>query len=186
VEGEARSSWRGRVVSVHVAPRAGEPPVALAEARAVPGRGLEGDRYFLGTGFYSDKPGPDRELTLVEIETVEALRRDHGIAVEPAELRRNLVTEGVPLNHLVGRTFLVGEALVEGVRLCEPCLHLVEVTGRRQLLSALVHRGGLRARILAGGLIRAGDAVLPVDPAVAVSATAAARTQERRRSPAGS
>lgn len=173
------------MASVHVTARAGEPLVALPEARAVPGRGIEGDRYFLGTGFYSGKPGPDRELTLIEIETVEALRRDHGIDVEPGELRRNVVTEGVPLNHLVGRRFVVGEAVVEGIRLCEPCLHLVEVAGRRQLLSALVHRGGLRARILAGGLIRPGDAVLPVDAAEERSA-GRARAQARRRSPAGS
>jgi MOSC domain-containing protein YiiM len=132
----------------------------VAAVAAVAGRGLEGDRYFSGAGFYSNKPGPDRELTLIELETIEALRRDHAIALDLGEARRNVVTEGVPLNHLVGREFAVGSVIARGIRLCEPCAHLVEVTGRG-LLGPLVHRGGLRAQIARSGRICAGDTVAP-------------------------
>ena len=135
--------------------------VELSTVVAVAGRGIEGDRYFLETGFYSDKPGPDRELTLIELEAVDALRRDHGLVLAPGEARRNVVTEGVPLNHLVEREFAIGEVIARGIRLCEPCTHLVEVTGRR-LLGPLVHRGGLRAQIIRGGRISLNDAVAPL------------------------
>jgi MOSC domain-containing protein YiiM len=151
--------FEGTVVSLHRAPSAGEPARAVDEVQAVPGRGLVGDRYFLATGFYSDKPGA-RELTLIELETLEALRREHGIEFTPGETRRNVVTRGVSLNDLVGWEFQLGPLVVRGIRLCEPCLHLVEVTGK-QVLAPLVHRGGLRAEILTGGTIRVGDHVRP-------------------------
>lgn len=158
-EGNGRPIWKGTVVSIHVAERAGEPMRPVAHARAVAGRGLEGDRYYEGLGFYSGHPGPEREVTLVEGETVEALERDHGLRVEPGETRRNITTRGVPLNHLVGRRFRVGGAVLRGVELCEPCLHLADVTQKRSLLPTLVHRGGLHAQVIEGGMIHEGDEV---------------------------
>lgn len=164
--------WQGLVVSLHIAPEASVKMVTVPEVRAVPGRGLEGDRYFLGTGFYSPRPSQGgREVTLIEIETVEALDRDAQSAAgaEPAgklgaaDTRRNIATSGVPLNHLVDRQFWVGPVLMRGVRLCEPCTHLEELT-RPAVMGALVHRGGLRAQILGEGVIRAGDVVRPAEP----------------------
>jgi MOSC domain-containing protein YiiM len=153
--------WKGTVVSVHIARATGEPMIETDPARAVAGRGLEGDRYFEGRGFYSDHPGPIREVSLIEEETIQALRRDHDLVLAPGMTRRNILTRGVPLNHLVGREFRVGEATLRGVELCEPCNHLVDVTGIRGLLPTLVHRGGLHAQVLSGGPVRAGDAIEP-------------------------
>lgn len=141
-----------------IAPKAGEPVSAVNEVRAVPGKGLEGDRYFKGAGFYSDKPGPHREVTLIEIEAVEALKRDYEIELDPGNSRRNILTRGVPLNHLVGREFQVGEVTMRGIRLCEPCAHLAQLT-RQDVLKSLVHRGGLRAQVLTEGIIRVGDTI---------------------------
>src|SRR5207245_6775664 len=91
---------QGVVVSINIA-RAGSAVMSTVnEARAVPGKGLEGDRYFHQVGTFSNKPGPDRELTLIEIEALEALKSDYGIDLEPRDSRRNIVTRGVPLNHL--------------------------------------------------------------------------------------
>ena len=154
-------SWNGRVVSLHVCSEAAEPMTEVPAVTAVAGRGIEGDRYFLETGFYSDKPGPDRELTLLELETIDALQHEHRIGLEPGEARRNVITRGVPLNHLVHREFAIGEVIARGIRLCEPCTHLVEVTGRR-VLGPLVHRGGLRAQIVTGGRISVHDTVSPL------------------------
>lgn len=151
--------WKGSVVSIHLARAAGEPMIRVEGVLAVAGRGLEGDRYYEGEGFYSDHSGPIREVSLIEEETIEALRRDHGLALAPGITRRNVTTRGVPLNHLVGREFRVGEATLRGVELCEPCKHVVDVTGIRSLLPTLVHRGGLHAQILVGGPIRAGDVI---------------------------
>jgi MOSC domain-containing protein YiiM len=152
--------WQGSVVSIHIAKAAGQPMDTVPEARAVAGRGLEGDRYFLGTGYYSDKPGEGgRELTLIETETLEALPA-LGVKLGAAESRRNIATSGVPLNHLVGREFQVGGVRLRGTRLCEPCKYLDGLT-QAGVMSALVHRGGLRALILIDGVIRAGDTITP-------------------------
>ena len=148
----------GRVVSIHVAAAAASPMKTVEEVRALPGRGLEGDRYFHRTGTYSAKTGADREVTLIETEALDALRRDYGIVLFPDETRRNLATRGVPLNHLVGRVFRVGSTTVRGLRLCEPCSHMEKLAGKR-IRAGLVHRGGLRAQILTGGWIRVGDDV---------------------------
>lgn len=156
-------TWQGSVASIHIAPKESAPSEPVAEIRAVPGRGLEGDRYYEGLGFYSNKPGGGREVTLIEVETLAALDHELGIKLSPAEARRNIATVGVPLNHLVDREFWVGEVLMRGVRLCEPCQHLEEVTGKR-VVSGLVHRGGLRAQILSEGKIRVGDLVRPKTP----------------------
>jgi MOSC domain-containing protein YiiM len=148
----------GSVVSIHIAERGSAPMAAAAEARAVPGRGLEGDRYFKETGTYSNEPGPAREVTLIEIEALDALKRDYEIQLEPGNARRNIVTRGVALNHLVGLEFRVGPVTLRGIRLCEPCSHLEDLT-REKVRTGLVHRGGLRAQILTMGTIRVGDTV---------------------------
>jgi MOSC domain-containing protein YiiM len=133
--------------------------VSLAEVRAIPRRGLEGDRYFHATGTFSRGRGPDAELTLIEAEAIEALAREESLSLEPADSRRNLVTRDVSLNDLVGREFMVGEVRVLGHGLCEPCKHLQRLTGRPAILNGLLHRGGLRAQILAEGTLRVGDAI---------------------------
>ena len=127
--------------------------------RAVPGRGLEGDRYFSHTGTYSDTPGTGRDLTLIEIEQLDGIEREHGIKLEPGQSRRNLTTRGVSLNDLVDKEFKVGEVIVRGTRLCEPCAYLEDLIGDPGALKALVHRAGLRCDIVSEGTINAGDAI---------------------------
>jgi MOSC domain-containing protein YiiM len=146
-----------RVESIHIAPAAKAPMQAVAEVLAIPGVGLEGDRYALKQGTFF-KPEPDFELTLIEAEAVEAAQLEHGLKLVPGDARRNLVTRGVSLNPLVGREFQIGSVRVRGIRLCEPCSHLQALTGQ-PVIRALPHRGGLRAQILTEGPIRIGDAV---------------------------
>jgi MOSC domain-containing protein YiiM len=154
-------SFSGALVGISVAPAAEAPTIAVDEARAVPGRGLEGDRYFHAAGTFSDHPGDGRDVTLIELEALQALQAESGIELSPGDSRRNLVTCGVALNHLVGRELRVGEVVLRGTRLCEPCAHLARLT-QPGVLPGLVHRGGLRADIVRGGLIRAGDPIVPV------------------------
>ncbi len=150
--------WEGTVVSIHVAAEASALMQSITEVRAFPGRGLEGDRYFAGTGFYSKKSSyGGREVTLIEMEAVEALLG----GVRNAEGERfGIATSSVPLNHLVDREFWVGAVLMRGTRLCEPCKHLDDLT-LHGVMSGLIHRGGLRALILSEGIIRVSDAVRP-------------------------
>ena len=149
----------GTVVYIYTTRRAAADLRSCEEVQAVPGKGLEGDRYFYCAGTYSEKtPSPDRELTLIEIENIDALKRDFGIELAPSETRRNIVTRGVSLNNLVGVEFYVGDVKVRGIRLCEPCTHLEQLTGKR-VVKGLVHKGGLRAQILTAGKIRVGDTI---------------------------
>ena len=147
----------GTVESIYIASVATGPPQTVTEAVAIPGSGLEGDRYALKLGtFY--KPEPDYELTLIEAEAVEALRRDYQVELSVGDARRNIVTRDVPLNHLVGKEFAIGKVCIRGIRLCEPCHHLQKLTGK-PVVNGLRHRGGLRAQILTQGTIGVGDAI---------------------------
>jgi len=141
----------GEVAALLVAPAAEAPLHRLETATAAPGRGLEGDRYFDGRGTFSGR-GRGYELTLVEAEVLDELGLEWELA------RRNVVTRGIRLNALVGRRFTIGGVECIGRRLAEPCSHLDRVS-QRALLRPLVHRGGLRADILAGGEIAVGDPV---------------------------
>ena len=156
---EQRNARVGAVEAIHIATDAAAPVRSLAAVRAIAGVGLAGDRYAEGRGHYQDER-VSRDLTLIETEAVEALARDHGIELAPGETRRNLTTRGVDLNELVGRRFWVGDVLCLGTSLCEPCRYLAELVGK-QLLRRLVHRGGLRADIVRGGVIRVGDELCP-------------------------
>ena len=148
----------GKIIAIFIRPQVGQPTQALSEVHVVPGRGLEGDHYYLKIGSPERKTDASREVTLVEIEAIEAVRRDYKIPLDQGETRRNLITQDVALNHLVGKTFRVGEVIMQGIRLCEPCSHLAELT-QQAVLPAFVHRGGLRAQVLTEGNLRVGDNV---------------------------
>jgi MOSC domain-containing protein YiiM len=154
-------SAEGIVVSLHVAPTGAAAMRSVEQVRALAGRGLEGDRYFNQLGTYSNDPGTGRHVTLMEIEAIEALIRDYDTDMAPGLSRRNIVTRGVALNHLVEREFTVGHVILRGKRLCEPCSHLEKLT-RQGVMRGLIHRGGLRAEIVTGGMIRIGDTIVPL------------------------
>ena len=148
--------FQGELIGIYIAEQKQQVLHSVDEVEAVAGRGLAGDRYFLKEGTFSKKDNPDLEVTLVEIESLDALGQECAIQMEPGAARRNLVTRGVPLNHLVGREFTVGDVVLAGVRLCEPCNHLESLTCKG-VQDGLRHRGGLRARIVRGGVLRTGD-----------------------------
>ncbi len=151
--------FRGQVVAIYTAPEEGAPMESRDGVQAIAGVGLDGDRYATGAGKYGDA-GDDgkRAVTLIEREAVAAAAREYEIELGEHETRRNVVTEGVPLNHLVGRTFQVGDVTLRGLRLAEPCAYLEGLT-RSGVRRALVHRAGLRAEILEGGTLRVGDPI---------------------------
>lgn len=144
----------GRVEAIFISAEHGELPRPVESVRAIAGKGLEGNRYF-------DEGKPEKELTLIEAEALEAFVAEHGTGLDGASSRRNVLTRGVRLNDLVGRRFRVGELECRGIELCEPCLHLESMT-RPGVVKGLVHRAGLNAEILVGGELRPGDPVAPV------------------------
>ena len=156
----ASTDLKGEVAAIFIASGEGEATESREKVQAVAGSGLEGDRYFGDAGTFGDGTRKS-QITLIEWEAIEALNRDYDIPFEPGESRRNLVTRGIALNHLVHQRFKVGEAVCVGVRLCEPCTYLEGLT-RDGVRKGLIHRGGLRAQILEGGVIRVGDTISAV------------------------
>ena len=135
-----------KVEGINIGPSEVIEPVDAVSALA--GKGLRGDRKF-----FADGAGPGRALTLIEAEALE------DVGLTGAQSRRQVVVRGVRLNDLIGRRFRVGEVECLGVELCEPCLHLQEMT-RPGIIKELVHRGGLNADILNDGRIAVGDPIL--------------------------
>ncbi len=152
----------GTLEAIHLANRIGGPMQSVTSVSATAGVGLAGDRY--GLGAPPSTSGAERgDVTLVEAEQLEWLAAETGIVLAQGATRRNLTTRGIRLNDLVGRRFRIGPLRAEGIRLCEPCVHLQETIGQ-PILEPLVHRAGLRARLLDDGELRVGDPIV-VEPA---------------------
>jgi MOSC domain-containing protein YiiM len=155
-----RPVQRGRVEAIAIADHAEAPMQQITTAWAIPGRGLEGDRYANGIGTFTPRSGRGvgYDVTLIEAEVLDELTLTDGQRLGYAEARRNIVTRGIDLNALVGQRFRVGDVECIGRRLCEPCAHLERLT-HKGVLRKLIHRGGLRADILTAGNITVGAAV---------------------------
>jgi hypothetical protein len=135
------------VVAIHLGEAGRRELWTVDSVRAVAGQGLEGDRHF-----HPEGAPAGNALTLVEEEVVA------DVGLQPGETRRQLTVRGVRLDDLVGKRFRVGEVECYGVELCEPCLHLQELT-RPGIIKELVHRAGINADILTGGTISVGDQI---------------------------
>jgi MOSC domain-containing protein YiiM len=141
-----------RVEAINIGTSHAIAPVDSVSALA--GKGLAGDRHFRAAG-----AAPGDALTLIEAEALE------DVGLTGAQSRRQVVVRGVRLNDLVGRRFRVGDVECLGVKLCEPCLHLQQLT-RPGIINDLIHRAGLNADILVDGRICVGDPIsVPVSPA---------------------
>jgi MOSC domain-containing protein YiiM len=148
----------GLVAALMIGPERKQAMISVPEVHAIAGAGLEGDRYCRERKTFSNKL-PSHQITLIETEALEAAERDYGLELTAEGSRRNVLTCGVALNHLVGREFQIGEVRLRGLKLCEPCIHLQQLTNR-PVVKALRHRGGLRAEILSSGIIRVGEKIV--------------------------
>ncbi|MDP9455700.1 MAG: MOSC domain-containing protein [Actinomycetota bacterium] len=147
----------GTVEEIYVAPEGNVDMRRMPEVRALVGGGLEGDRYCKGTGYWT-KFGDVCEVTLIEAEDLEEIRDEEGLKVQNGEHRRNIITRGVRLEDLKGMRFKIGEATLEYDRPRPPCRHVQELT-EPGMTRALRRRGGICARVVQGGAIRAEDAI---------------------------
>jgi MOSC domain-containing protein YiiM len=145
------------IVGIFTAPEERAAVEPRAEVRAVPGRGLEGDRYFEAASDPAERD-PTKEVTIISSEGLKEARDEHGLQLEPGEHRRNLVTKGVDLSGLIGKDFAIGEVRLRGLEDNPPCRYLEKLTGKK-LIKPLVRHGGIRAQILDEGTIRVGDVV---------------------------
>lgn len=163
ISSATRTTWQGILRAIQVTPKTGAPVIALETVEAIAGKGLRGDHRFDPNGVVGEVGYEAREITLIAAEDIAAVRNESGLDITAELSRRNLLVEGVPLNHLVGQCFRVGDALLKGIELCEPCNGLALSTGfGPKLISAMLHRGGLRAIILESGTLHTHAPIRPV------------------------
>ena len=147
----------GIVEGIYVAREGSAAMERVEEVRAVEGRGIEGDRYFGGTGFWTPY-GDVCEVTLISSEDLDHIEGELGISVKNGEHRRNIVTRGIDLSELRRKRFRIGETVLEYDRPRPPCRHVQDLTEPGMTL-ALKGRGGICARVVEGGAIRARDRI---------------------------
>ena len=163
----ASAAWQGGIVGIFVAPESAAEMSALSEVRAYADRGLAGDRFLRDS--WNAVNRSDKAVSLIEDEVLQLAARELGLESIAEKTRRNLVTRGVPLIELLHREFTVGGVRMRGIRLFEPCGHLVKVSKLPGIFKALDHRSGLKAAILSDGVIRIGDKVA-LQPGAAAAA----------------
>ena len=150
----------GEVKDILITDKSGGALHSIASAKLEVGKGIVGDRYHAGVGAFSNKhPGsPALEVSLIEQEEIVQFNLTTGLDYTAAELRRNIVTEDIRLNDLVGREFYIGTVKMKGIKLCEPCGYLAKILSD-EVMTHLLHRGGLRAQVLSDGDIHLLDRV---------------------------
>ena len=119
------------------------------------GKGIYGDRYYNQEGTFSNKGKiePDRDVTLIEIEKINEFNGKFNENITDEDLRRNIVVSNCDLNSLVDKEFQIGNVVLKGIRLCEPCKYLSEKLDNKKVLTEMIHKAGLRAQIIKGGSI---------------------------------
>jgi len=149
----------GSVVGPFIADGGSAPMKKVAQMNALTGRGIEGDRYFLGTGTYSKKPEPGRQVTLIKSEVLESLQDKFAITVKLEESRRNVLTRGIEINDLIGTEFFVGAVRLRAHRITQPCRYLENLLDQPGLYEKLWDDGGISCEILSDGIIKEGDII---------------------------
>lgn len=130
---------------------------AVDSVSAVANRGLIGDRYFNGTGHYSNIAGWSAQVTLIQHEAIHAINTGYNTDFSGAMMRRNIVTQNIKLDSLIGKTFRCGQAVLRGTKPFPPCAHLAYLLGRKEVLKYFAYCGGIGADVVVGGDISVGD-----------------------------
>ena len=164
----ASTAWRGSVKEIFITPTSAQAMVAVPSVRAFADQGLAGDRFFRDS--WNAVNRSDKAVSLIEDEVLELAAQEIGIENIGVLTRRNIVTRGVPLIELLGQEFTIGNVRMRGIRLFEPCGHLVAVTKIPAIFKALEHRSGLKAAVLSDGEIRVGDTIVLGATSAAVAA----------------
>ena len=127
--------------------------IEVESAEVVANKGIVGDRHFKE---YND---PYSQLSLIESENIDFYNIKHSLNIPYVEFRRNIVTEGIQLNNLIGKRFSVGSVELEGIDLCRPCRHLSELLNQDNIIKEFLRKGGLRCQILSSSTISVGDTI---------------------------
>lgn len=149
----------GIVVSIHIASAPGAPMTSIITAHLVPGRGIEGDRFYASRGSDAASDATTCDVTFVEQEALEALKSEEPQTDSGDTARRNMVIRGCSLEHLIGRRFRIGDVVLRGLALHESCAS----ENMHQATSCMaLHHADLRAQILTEGIVSVGDRIQAV------------------------
>ena len=145
----------GKIVKLLISKDPKSTMLSLNQIVLEAGKGIFGDRYYNQEGTFSNKGEiePDRDVTLIEIEKIDALNKEYNLDITAEDLRRNIVVSNCDLNSLVDKEFQIGEVVLKGLRLCEPCKYLSDKLNNEEVLSQMIHKAGLRAQIIKSGSI---------------------------------
>jgi MOSC domain-containing protein YiiM len=152
------------VVGLYTCASAGQPMEARTRAQALAGSGFAGDRYATNQGTFSRSAKQImRHVSVIAREAIEEANRDlaeRGLAPFGVhETRRNIITEGVDVNALLGREFRVGDVRMRGTEPTKPCHRPSALVQKTGFAEAFASRGGVRAEVLSNGIISVGDLI---------------------------
>ena len=143
----------GKVVEIGIANIKGNQIQKVNKVEALKGKGLQNDRKF------SENNQKKRQVTLIEIENINHFNNISNTNIHPVDFRRNIITENVRLNELVGKEFFVGNIKLKGHDLCRPCKYLQDKLKQNNFIKEFLYKGGLRCEILTTGKINVGDII---------------------------
>mgnify|MGYP000001668579 FL=1 len=144
----------GKVLEIGISKNKGDKIVSLNDVEAIKGKGLVGERHF------KEDNEKRLQITLIEIENINHYNKITGTTIPPINFLRNIVTEGIRLNELVGKEFFIGAVKVKAHDLCKPCKYLQESLQQKNILKELLYTGGLRCEILSSGKIYINDQII--------------------------
>ena len=126
---------------------------SVNSVKAIAGKGLVNEYHFKND---NDKRC---QITLIEIENINYYNHKHGVSIPSISFRRNIITEGIRLNELVGSEFSIGKVKVKAHDLCRPCKYLQESLKQKNIIREFLQKGGLRCEILTDGEIFVDDKI---------------------------
>tara|TARA_B100001123_G_C14512247_1_gene710804 strand:- start:68 stop:508 length:441 start_codon:yes stop_codon:yes gene_type:complete len=144
----------GKVLEIGISENKSNKIVNVDDVKAIKGKGLVGEKHF------KENNNKKCQITLIEIESINRYNKKTGTSFSPINFLRNIVTEGVNLNVLVGKEFFIGEVKVKAHDLCRPCKNLQESFKQKNTVKELLNTGGLRCEILSSGKICVNDQII--------------------------
>ncbi|WP_121627094.1 MOSC domain-containing protein [Poseidonibacter antarcticus] len=145
----------GKIINLFISPNTKSTMQEVNQMILEKEKGIFGDRYYNQEGTFSNKgkTEPDRDVTLIEIEKINEFNDNFNQDITAEDFRRNIVVSNCDLNSLVDKEFQIGNVVLKGIRLCEPCKYLAEKLDNDKVLTEMIHKSGLRAQIIKGGSI---------------------------------
>lgn len=142
-----------KVLHIGISSVSGTKIKSLNTVKAVKGKGLLNDRH------YKDDNNNIKQITLIEIEKINNYNKKFNKNISPLSFRRNIVTQNIDLNNLVGKKFNIGTVNLKAHDLCRPCKYLQNSLNQENIIKEFLHSGGIRCEILSDGIINVGDEV---------------------------